>query len=158
MNKNGFTLVELLVVIALIGLLTVIAVPSALTISKKVKQSMMDSKIELIESGSIVWGQNNKSDIYTLPYASTVPDDAKCTKANTDSNVKSCIRKTIDVMLNTENAFKEDEQAEDGTKLLINPTTDASINNCYVEIYIKNKRVYAKYDTDPKATCYYITE
>lgn len=149
MNKNGFTLVELLVVIALIGLLTVIAVPSALTISKKVKQSMMDSKIELIESGSIVWGQNNKSDIYTLPYASTVPDDAKCTKANTDSNVKSCVRKTINDMLNTEKAFKEDEMDEAGTtKLMINPTTDKSINDCYIEIYIKNKRVYAKYDTD----------
>lgn len=140
MNKNGFTLVELLVVITLIGLLTVIAVPSALTISKKVKQSMMDSKIELIESGSIVWGQNNESDIKT--HAST----ENCSSV---TGYTYCVRKTINVMLNTENAFKEDEMNEDGTtKLLINPTTDESINDCFVEIYIKNKRVYAKYDTE----------
>lgn len=155
MNKKGFTLVELLVVIALIGLLIAIAVPSGLKVSNKVKQKMMDTKIETIEQGSIVWGQNNKGDIYTYPYASTVPSNAKCTKVITDSNVKACIRKKIEEMLNEETAYEEDYM-EGTTKHLKNPINDKSINGCYIEIYIKNKRVYAKYDkTSNPTTCYY---
>lgn len=147
MNKNGFTLVELLVVITLIGLLTVIAVPASLTISKKVKQNMMDSKIELIESGAIVWGQNNKSEISN-------------TTGCSDTSATRCITYTIGQMLNDSDkkAFKEDKIDEDGTtKLLINPTTDESINDCIIEIYIKNKRVYADYKTSDVGTtkCYY---
>ena len=93
-NKKGFTLVELLVVIVLIGLLVVIAVPSGLTISKKIKRNMMDKKIELIESGAIVWGQNNNGKVKNPSLA--------CTKNTT--GITACVRKDIGDMLNEENA------------------------------------------------------
>ena len=38
MNKKGFTLTELLVVIALIAIIVVIAIPSIISINKKINQ------------------------------------------------------------------------------------------------------------------------
>ena len=140
-NKKGYTLVELLVVITLIGLLVVIAVPSGIAISKKVKQKMLDSKIELIESGAIVWGQQNKSEI---------KNGSNCIN-NTGTEITSCVKKDISEMLNEENALEEDYIEESTSKKhLKNPVTEESMNACSVEIYIKNKRVYAKYDN---STC-----
>ena len=61
MNKNGFTLVELISVIVLLGLLMVIAVPNALNLSKKVKEKSYNTKIDLIEQAANNYGQTNIS-------------------------------------------------------------------------------------------------
>ena len=140
MNK-GFTLVELLIVMSIIGLIAVIAVPSSITISKKIKQKMLDSKIELIAKGAIVWGQQNKS---------------KLTETDADSN--KCKTLTIKDLLD-ENALEPDE-VESGEKKLLNPTNSGSLNDCQVKIFIKNKRVYATYlktvsDSENLDVCYY---
>lgn len=60
MKKNGFTLVELLVVIIILGLLMAIAVPSAMSLAGKVKGKAYDTKIELIEKAAQTFGQSNK--------------------------------------------------------------------------------------------------
>lgn len=60
MKKHGFTLVELLVVIVILGLLMAIAVPSALSLAGKVKGKAYDTKIELIEKAAQTFGQTNK--------------------------------------------------------------------------------------------------
>ncbi len=62
-KENGFTLVELLSCIIIIGLLVAIAVPSALNLSKKVKDKSYESKINIMEENAITYGQSNLSNV-----------------------------------------------------------------------------------------------
>lgn len=138
MKKNAFTLVELLVTIVLIGLLIVIAVPSSIAISNKIKEKILDSKIELIQSAAIEWGQNNKSKI---PIGKS---NCSSPKIINDDKVSHCMSISLSELLN-QNALEEDKIIDD-KKALINPITNEPLNDCSVEIYIKNKMVYALYN------------
>lgn len=59
MRKNGFTLVELLCILVIMGLLLAIAVPNALKMSGKVKNKAYTTKVELIEKAAVSFGQSN---------------------------------------------------------------------------------------------------
>ena len=145
MNKKGFTLIELLVTISLIGLLIVIAVPTGLNVSKKIKQSMLATKIEQIESGTTIWGQTNKDDI-----AKKINSNCQIESITNNNKVTNCTRVTLSELLE-KNIFKEDKIIEiEGTnkKVLINPVNNESLNDCAIEVYIKNKKVYAKFDME----------
>ena len=60
MKNKGFTLVELLVVIILIGLLVAISIPAASKIIKNSKEKGYATKIQFIESEAILYGDSNK--------------------------------------------------------------------------------------------------
>lgn len=62
-NDRGFTLVEILITLSIIGVLTAIAVPSIMTISNKMKTKGLDSKIEAIEQAAVVYAQENSNKI-----------------------------------------------------------------------------------------------
>lgn len=84
-NKKGFTLVELLAVIVLLGVLVAIAVPSVLGISKKIKENMYDAKIKTIEVAAEAWVDDNKSDCKANVNNLTVTDLVNQGYLKTDS-------------------------------------------------------------------------
>lgn len=59
MNKKGFTLVELLAVIVLLGLIALIASPAITGIIKKSKDSLSDSQKQSIEMSAKNWATDN---------------------------------------------------------------------------------------------------
>lgn len=58
-NKKGFTIVELLVVILILGVLLSIALPAIFNMNKRIKDRSYDSKIEMIETAAINYAQNH---------------------------------------------------------------------------------------------------
>ena len=63
-RKNGFTLVELLAVVILLGLIATIVTPVVRTMLKDSKQKLYEEQIVLIEEGLKSWASSN---IFLLP-------------------------------------------------------------------------------------------
>lgn len=77
-NRKGFTLVELLVVITILGIIMTIAIPSIFNVNKKMKQKSLDSKIEMIEKAAVIYAQNNSNSIKANPEATLQCEGTDC--------------------------------------------------------------------------------
>ena len=62
MNKNGFTLVELLAVLVIMGIIMTIAVPSVFKISSNMKVRYFCEKVSDIEKAALQYAQDNYGD------------------------------------------------------------------------------------------------
>lgn len=132
MNKMGFTLVELLAVIVLIGLLTGIGIPGISKISENMKKKSFDKKVVLIEDAGIFWGQDNKS---------MLQNESSC---ETDEGRYSCYKITIKALI--EEDYLESENYSNINPIYTNSKNDknfAQDTNCFVYVYKKNNRVTA---------------
>lgn len=59
MKKDGFTLVELMAVIAIIAVLSVVVIPSLITVNKSINDRLYKQKIDNIESAAELYASNN---------------------------------------------------------------------------------------------------
>ena len=55
-NNKGFTLVEIISVIVLLGLIIGIAVPSVMNASTNVKKKTLQTKVDNIEQAAVLYG------------------------------------------------------------------------------------------------------
>lgn len=71
-NKNGYTLSEILMVVAIVSVLLALAVPAVFTIQKNLRQREMDSKAEIIYTAV----QNKITELYTSGKSDVYMSDA----------------------------------------------------------------------------------
>ena len=176
MNKKGFTLVEVISVIALLGLIIGLAVPGVMRSSKKAKERTLNTKIKNIEKAAVLYGQDNRnlisklitnsddSDIYKycfkdngilIPNCYYYFDD----KNNTDETDDTTLI-TVKNLAEAVQGYDENDnpligyiEYDDKENKLIKNSTDESknINNCEIQIYQKYGKIYAVYDKNDKA-------
>ena len=131
MNKKGFTLVELLSVIVLIGLLIGLAVPGINKISTNMKKKSDAKKARLIEQAAILWGQDNKTRLQAT---------RNCLEE--DNNYYNCYKITVEQLIEYNYLDSDNNSGE------FKDTSNNSLKDNCVYVYKKNNRVYAKYSSD----------
>lgn len=57
--KKGFSLIELMAVIALLGIIITLTSISVIHLKKNTDQKLYNDKVKYIENGAIKWGNNN---------------------------------------------------------------------------------------------------
>ncbi len=121
MNKKGFTLVELLAVLVILGLLVTIAVPAATSVSEKAKIKMLKTKTQLAMQGAILWLQDNKS-------AFTSNELDNCTTSS--DNVTTC--QMTFMKLATLGQIDFDYKDDNGIEHVQNPVDKSNLDAAYI--------------------------
>jgi len=145
MNKNGFTLVELLVVIVILAIVVVIAVPSVAGVNNLIKNNMLEKKGEIIEEAAILLGQDMKGSVIASEkkYKNNYP----CKSIIISYLVPNYLDKD-----NENECLKEDSTGTVGC--IVDPSDNTKyLDKKEVIIYYKNKRIHAVVDLNDELSC-----
>ena len=155
MKKNGFTLVELIAVIVILGLLITIAVPSVLSISEKIKNDMFCSKVDSIESSAKLYGDDKFNELLSInEHGITVDmlEGANNAKITEYINNKYLLRVTVLELVRNNKLDKDHDTAP----YVVDPRNEEKgLDDTYVYIFKRNNRIYARYQmsAEDKAFC-----
>ena len=137
MKSKGFTLVEILAVIVIIGVLAMIAIPNAAGILSKQNKRMYCTKVEDILTAAKLYGENHYNEI------------DRATNKSVSISVRDLIK---------ENLYKKEDDNctlnSDSIPCVLDPRDKSSMDAKTITVTIKNRRAMATYDdADYKTTC-----
>lgn len=135
-NKKGFTLVELLGVIAVLGVIMSIAFFSVSSVREKSLENILKTKLQQIEQAAVLYGQDNPSEL-----------NESCDVDGVHYN-NYCKVITVRELIAADGGsyFESGSLVEDENGKyvnLINDVTNVSMLDDTVQIYRKNNRVYS---------------
>ena len=82
LKKRGFTLVEIMIVVAIIGLLAAIAIPNFVRARQTAQANALAANLKQVESAIQVWAiDNTLSDTEAVEWTDIVPDYIKAKPA-----------------------------------------------------------------------------
>lgn len=144
--KKGFTLVELLGVIAILAVLMVMATPAVLSIARKNKENMYCKKIKTVIKAAQLYGEDSFQYIDRTTAGATdflIDDNKICNVGG--SRVDHCQVTTIASLadrgyLKLEKVGKSTYETE-----FLDPRNFSSMLNDKVVVYIVNKRINAQF-------------
>ena len=117
-KEKGFTLVELLAVIAIIGILSLVAIGVYNGVSKNSKQKAYESKVEQIKTSAAKWAREN----------------------NVDKTTTISVNKLV-----VEGYLTADESTDNGLSKIVNPTNNENMICKIVELKYKNGEILTEY-------------
>ena len=130
MKQKGFTLVELIAVLVVLGLIGLIAVPTVNSSLKKYKQSLYNDAIKNIEQAAKNWGADN---IGKLPNASV--EESSVTMSYPDIDVEQKFS-TLQIRVRD-----LQEKGYIGSEIK-NPTKGSNFCNCAIVTITKTNTGY----------------
>ena len=132
MNKKGFTFIELLAVIIIIGIIALITIPSIRYADRKFHEKAYKTKLEIIKNAAKEYGDDFR-EVIVNSNASTYTDPST-------NQVYPSVTIKVSDLLNNGYLTKDD-----GIKKtdILDPRDDSSMLNDQIIIYIKNNRSYA---------------
>ena len=138
MSKKGFTLVELLAVIVMLGIIALIAVPAIMGITGAVKNNMYEKKLEMIEESGVLYGESIRKSIIN---------------SSRRYNNYPCINvKVSDLVPKYLDKDNNNECGSETAGCIVDPNDDSKfLDNVNVVIYYKNKRINAV--ANPENNC-----
>ena len=134
MNKKGFTLVELMGVIAILAIIIVIASRSFMGVRANSNKKMLETKIESLRKAASLYGAEN-TNIFLVN---------NCGEFEDFKDYTYCRVITVEDLINTEKEYFETSETDsEGNKTVINNVTEESMLDDGIIIYRNNNRVYA---------------
>ena len=123
-RKNGFTLVEILVTISLLSLIMIIVVPSVISINKKVKNKLYNTKVSQAEKATLLWAQDNRNCLSSDDASCMLSKNKGCKTLENDENKIECTITMGELAAN--NLIKYDDEAKEE---IYSPIDNASMND-----------------------------
>ena len=130
MNKKGLTLVELLAVIAIIGILSVMIAPTFMWIRNKVLESTYQTRVLQIESAAKEYATDHINLIPSVIKESEVLSQEDITKeVYKTKDYDCCATISVNYLLSSGYLAPTNSHVTDGEDQIINPITGESMNN-----------------------------
>ena len=129
MNKKGFTLVELLSVIVLLGVVLTLGTVGVASIKKRINDNMFTSKLDYILTAAKTWGGDHKDLI---------------------NPAKSI---TVQELINAK-YLKTEERNSDNKAAVLYDNDKTSVNNLEIKVTFENNRIYAGIEQSKAQTKY----
>ncbi len=144
MNNKGFTLVELLAVIVVLAIIVSIAVPSTVSISRKIKGNLFCQKVNLLVNAASLYGEDYKETFGSKNYhinSKTCVDSKTGQDYQVEGGNFNAQEITVSDLLSK--GYVKKEKTEDGD--VIDPRTNENMEQDKLIVYEKYGRIYVHF-------------